>query len=152
MAHPISEEKMILIFVDFLKEKKRHNENNKGKRLGRKACLTESRIFHYLSTTLFDGSQLVICGRIALLYKLSQTLDRVALLANSRHFISSTIRCSRVRHRVAVVTIGVHFDHKRSIGSEAVLLGGLHGLLHSKDVHAVNLYMTRQEYARQIEA
>mmetsp|Transcript_35713 Transcript_35713/g.57431 ORF Transcript_35713/g.57431 Transcript_35713/m.57431 type:complete len:249 (+) Transcript_35713:122-868(+) len=95
--------------------------------------------FHDLPLLFLDRLDLRGVEKGVLEDQFAQSLNGIALLANSSDFVPGAVGGTRVGHGMAVVAVRVHFEHQWSFAAHAVLLGVLDSLLHCKRVHPVHL-------------
>lgn len=65
-------------------------------------------------------------------------VDAVSFLAYLLDFLSGSVRNTRVRHRVAVISVSLHLNEKRSV-FQRIVLGPLHSSFHCEIIISVNL-------------
>src|SRR3984893_8193909 len=91
-----------------------------------------------------DLLEIVFAGLLARQQARADLFDRITLLAHFLHFVLRPV-FRRIRHRMAAIAIGLHFEDHRAIACPAPFGGASGGGLHRAHIHAVD------PFARNVE-
>lgn len=94
-------------------------------------------LFDFFLDSLFDFLKLLFSSKIVFKDQGSDLLNAVSLLSDFLDFLSGSVGVTWVRHRVSVVSVGITFDHERSI-FYGVLFGPFECFSNSEEIISVN--------------